>query len=89
MLKCMRIISRSSGVRRTVEAADLLIGLEVVAVALLGLGAAGALLSIEDGDGRDCDLSCFGSVVDLSSFECEKRHSADFRRLGNNVSFGR
>ena len=31
IVKCMRIISRSSGVRRTVEAADLLVGLEVVA----------------------------------------------------------
>lgn len=59
----------SSGVRRTVDAAEALTGLELV-VAVLGLEAAGAPLWNDDGgDGRDFDLSCFDSVVDSSSFE--------------------
>lgn len=81
MLRCIRIISSSSGVRRTVEAAEALVGLEVV-VALLGLEAADVLICTEDGDGSDCDLSTFAPVLGSSSFEYERRDSADFRRLG-------
>lgn len=64
----MRIISRSSGVRRTVDAADSLIGDEVVVGELIGLDATDSLIDFGELVGSDCVLPGSFSVMGSFSF---------------------
>lgn len=86
MERCIRIISRSSGVRRTVDAANSLIGGEVVVGELIGLDVGDSLVDSGELVGSDCVLPDSFSVVDSSSFEYGRRHIADLRRLDNKIS---
>jgi hypothetical protein len=81
MDKWVRIISTSSGVRITVEAAD--------ALTWVGFGVGfGVGFSVGAGAvaGNDCVL-CFFARTTSSSFEDERRQSADLMRLGNKIRF--